>query len=1010
MQKWNKWILALLLLPMMVHAERSLVTAPVVGRVPVIDGHFQEGEWDDMTRIGNFLNVQTGKFASEQTTVWLGHDFDNIYIALKLDATVLQHAAQMRTRFLAESTGAKGETGRVWDDDHIQLRILPPWAPGGDSPTGHYQLMLNANANRAAWGPKGGHWGSKISAAGSINDGFWTLEIKIPMTAFDRKDRPKPEELKNWKFNIIRFEKHRGEVSSIENIVGLKYENLKGFADLALASDGSIPVIRTPDVTSGDIRNLTVGMNGSGFRGEWESRAGARQYRGKLDLPTGKSEFAMRCNLPSGHYEWHYGITGKEEIYRSPNYQMSSDLRTMALELADATSVRGIEFNGHRCDVAAKVSLTPMIGRNRLVIESGTGTLLLKLNADESAFPMPPWYWEYQDREKWLPAETKEEGGLLRVSGPAAARFRCEFYERGSQLEFPGESVGKLYLPEEGSCGVLWYPAHTPDFEFNKQGKKVELHLWLPEWLEITGAASRQDDESSPLFEWMMRQPKERAAVKHTNIYRLEHTGNHYRIGTDELKIIDPAYETAKSRIDARTRCMVNFRAGTGSAGKHGQVRYMLVIDGRPELPGTFEVEALPKLDGRQPAKGRITLYLRHFDRLNAPEIIDATYETARQAGANEVFIENVYVNPARFNLRSTTFFHCRTPAQFAGEIDIRALIREHPGAKATVTPYINFTYLNRHPEAWTFIDQEFEAIRKRTPYLTGCFFDCEFRPFQQYSDTSPYTLKIFADELGLKEVPNQAAIEKKYLTEWVKFRSRESGKAAGKLKEVANKHGLEFNVYASPNPEVSLKAYSLDVKDVVKGIDFLYTGGAWDADTTVRTRQLCAEAGIRFAASVHVCDNQNTNWKSGVILRRLIISRGGGVLFWYEKGFDGLMLREIARTTKLFAGFEDFFQQGKAEAFAPSGNELSYRRQAPEEFRKKILGDVFFNGTGMVIYTLNGHYLALVINDTEAPASLNVELPGEFTEFYSGKKQRGTTRITAAPSEFAAFYGETAK
>lgn len=1010
MRKWNKLVWALLLLPVMVHAERSLITAPVVGKAPVIDGQFQEGEWDGMTRISNFLNVQTGKFAAEQTTVWVGHDFDNLYIALKLDATVLQHAAQMRTRFLAESTGAKGESGRVWNDDHIQLRILPPWAPGGESPTGHYQLMLNANANRAAWGPKGGRWGGKISAAGSIDDGFWTLEIKIPMTALDRGDRPKPEELKNWKFNIIRFEKHRGEVSAIENIVGLKYGNLKGFADMNLALDGTVPAIRTPNVTSGDIRNLTVGINGPGFRGEWKSRAGARQYHGKLDLPAGKSEFSMHCDLPSGQYEWHYGIAGKEEIYRSPDYLMSSDLRIMTLELADAASVREIEFNGQRHGVAAKVSLTPTIGKNRLIIDAGTATLLLKLNADASSCPMPPWYWEYQAGNKWLPAETKEEGEFLRISAPAAARFRCEFYERGSRLVFPGESVGRLYLPEEGSCGVLWYPTHTPDFEFNKQGKNVELHLWLPEWLEVTGAASRQNDESSPWFGWMMRLPKERRAIKHTNIYRLERNGNHYRIGADDFKIIDPAYETAKSRIDARTRCMVNFRARAGSAGQHGQVRYMLVIDGRPELPGTFGVEALPKLDGRQPVRGRISLYLRHFDRLNAPKVIDAAYETARQAGANEVFIENVYVDPARFNLRSTTFFHCRAPAQYAGEADIRALIREHRGARATVTPYVNFIYMNRHPEAWAFIDREFDAIRKRTPYLTGCFFDWEFRPFQQYSDTSPYSLKVFADELGLSEVPDRKIIEKNYLMEWVKFRSRESGKAARKLKELANKHGLEFNVYASPDPDVSLKTYSLDVKDVVKGIDFLYTGGSWNATTTARTQQLCAEAGIRFAASVHVCDNQNTNWKSGVILRRLIISNGGGVLFWYEKGFDGLMLREIARVTKLFAGFEDFFQQGKATAFVPAGNELSYRRQAPEDFRKRILGDVYFNGTGMVIYTLNGRYLALVVNDTETPASLNVELPGEFTEFYSEEKHRGSARITVAPSEYAAFYGDMPK
>ncbi len=1000
----------LFMIPFLALAERSLVTVPMTPAAPAIDGRISENEeWNNAVRITNFLKVNDAAMAEEQTTVWMTRDEDNLYFALKLKATVLLHAAQMRTRFLAESTGAKGEKSRVWDDDHIQLRLLPPWFPAGDDSRGHFQLMLNANANRAAWGPTGSNWTRGVVAAGSIEDGFWTLEIKIPFASLGLKGKLTPELCKNWKFNIIRFEKHKDEISSIENIVGLKYGNLAGFARMNLADNPNVPAIKTPDITTGDIAELTIQTtSGKKVDGSWTSQ----QNIGKFHIDAGNSAFAVKTEVPAHkQFQWNYRVDASEPLYQSPTYIMQSELRLMELSLADPGQVESLQFNGTTLQPQTSQRLIPRSGVNELIVEGRGGKLVLGLDAVGAEYPMPAGVWEYFDGQEWRKAEVETQGKFLVVSGKN--RFRTYFYEKATQLEFPGESPGTLFIPAESSCGVLWNAHKIPGLNMAEGAKNVVLHLWLPEWLEIVGAASRQNDESSPWHAMGMKLPKERRLKRHENFYRLQNDGEHYTITADELKSFDPAYDIAEKRIEMRTRCMIALRAKPDSAGQRGQVRYMLSVDGKVELPGSFAVESLAKLQGVQPKNSRITLYLSHFMRLNSPEIMNETYRTAAQVGANEVFIENVYVDPGKYNLRPLSFFQGRGPAQNSSEIDIRELVRKFPGAKST-TGWLNFTFLARNPEVWDYIDREFAAVKKRSPYLKTCFFDYEFRPFAQYADLSPETLNIFAGEYGIKEPLDQAVIQKKYLDQWTEFRSHELGKVVGNLRKLANKYGLEFTIYASPNHEQALKHYSIDVKDVVNGIDFLYTGGIWNSATTERTRDLCREAGIRFGASVHVCNNQNTNWKRGVILRRLIISNGGGVLFWYEKGFDGLMYREIAHVTKLLAATEDFFQQGKALAFVLADGVVAYSavNNTPKEVQDKMLGDVISGVAGMVVYELDGKFLALAINDTAKPVTMKLSFPkaaGQIKDFYSGA-EFNAGEITLEPYDFAAYQGNIGK
>lgn len=328
---------------------------------------------------------------------------------------------------------------------------------------------------------------------------------------------------------------------------------------------------------------------------------------------------------------------------------------------------------------------------------------------------------------------------------------------------------------------------------------------------------------------------------------------------------------------------------------------------------------------------------------------------------------------------------------------------------------YANLVALNRLPEAWEYLDQEFDRLKKRSPYTTNLLLDYEFPPFKHYSDVSEATLKVFAEIYGITETPlNQVVIEQKYLEQWVDFRCKELAVSARKLRELAERHNLEFSIYGTPSPRWK-KRYSIDWADIAHegGLSHIYFGGVWDYHENEIAMKLAKDSNTAVLTSVHVCSTDNTGWSRGIIMRRFILARGGGVLLWYEKGFDGEMYQEIAAVTRLAAEYETFFQEGKAQAFGVRNGVLTYSAEntTPEEIQRVILGNVEPNIPGLIVYEHDGKFLAIAMNDTDKPYQARLALKktaGIFRDAESDEEYSADKELTISIPRFSyrAFTG----
>ncbi len=1004
------------------------LTVPATDVPPVIDGKIGErNEWRNAVRITNFQNAEKVGFAMEQTTVWLTHDKQTLYLAMKMNSRVLEHASNMRSRFLAQIT-QPGPDKEIWNDDSVEIRLLPPWVkkqPGFS----HFYLILNANGVSASLAPEGfdKDWRHQVEIRTSIDEGFWAVELAIPMKALGRT-APDDSGFAGWRCNFIRFEQNLKEKSSFENILARSHNDPALFALLDLA-DNTFPALKMPDITNGQIEEVTLeAYVAKRFTGWWWSSLRFLRsnkpcdFNGQAIFPEGDSRLTLRNECgKKGLFTWKYYViysTPPKMLFRTPDYPMNANDGPAMLELAGQKSVTGIVFNNRVLAPGAGIALSPRHGENILQLNSTAGEVKLRLVSSDAAWKIPLVKWEYFNGKAWLPATVEEQSDFIAVSAPEKlpeTQFRTVFYAKATSLDWFGEASDAFYITEAGTGGFFWNASRTNGIDM-KETQNVSLTLVVPSWLEVAGAASRQCDESIPMWKNMMKQE---------NIYRLDEGKNMkadggdftvYTVTTDQLNKTNPKWDISEERVHYRTRGTILLRARPGAAGGQGKIGYYMTIDGRPELPSFRDVICLPPLQGAQPEKSRITMYLNHFDQLNDRTLMDAVFTTVKAAGGTEVYLNNVYCPSDQYGIVQTHFFQMRAPAQRSLELDMSSIFKKFPQARATWGGFPNLSFLLRTPEAWEDLDQEFAAMKRRTPHLRNLNWDYEFRPFAHYSDLSAYTLDIFTREYGIKEERlDEKVIRDKYFDQWVDFRCKELARIVAKLRPMANRHGFEFTMYMAGDP-ARRKDYSVDMKDIAEfgGLDHIYFGGTWDHTVTGKIKALCAAAGARMSTSVHVCATDNTGWTRGVILRRLMIAAGGGVLLWYEKGFDGLMLQEIAAVTALLAKFEDFFLQGKADAFAVNAGKVVYspENRTPEHLKQRILGDVISDMPALAVYELDGRFLALAVNDTAAPVELTLNFAGargQVTEFGSGDRHTAGEDIKRKipPHQYSAFYGE---
>lgn len=962
-----------------------------------VDGNIEESEgWNRAVRLTNFQLISKTGFANEQTAVWITHDSTNLYIAMKMQTQVLLQASNMRARFQANVKHGDTEK-KIWDDDSIEVRLRPPWSKkiSADS---QFWMIVNANGACDSFAPKGStqDWYKQGQIKTSIGEGFWAVEMAFPLKIFGG-DKMTGQEMANWGINFIRFEKNRNENSSFANISGKSHLDTSLYALMTLALDDELPAIRMPDIISGNISNVEVDYYAAKrIVGSWWTSSNSIQNPSKRFETNGLAIFAQNGKAVqvkpeykgTGTYKWFfYFVYGRplQMIFRSPAYPASADQGPVQLQLKRPETVKNLTFNRQTLQAQNKNEFYPQAGENTLQITSGMRLLLLKLSY-ASTLDLPLLNWRYFNGKNWQSAKVENQDGWLAVSAPAGQpeyRFATSFSSNMSVMEWTGES-NDFNLNANGTGYFFWCPNRSGS-KLIKPDSEVSLTLILPSWLKVAGAASYQMDSSVPLWQ---NKPEFENHYRLTAGTTLKLDGQDYRFYTITSKEIGkriPEWDIEEIRVYLRTRCLIVLQADASAAGKTGKVGYYMVVNGEPEIPVFRDVACLPELNGIQPRNIRFSMYMNQFSRCNNADMMAAQLKTFKAAGGTEAFVDNVYCVPnAEIGISLAYFFHLRG-GNAAQEIDMRRIFAKYPQARGWST-FANLAALNRIPEVWQMMDAEFAAIRKRAPHAKNLLFDYEFPPFMHYSDVSPYTLKIFADEFKITEQPlNEKVIKEKYLKQWVDFRCRELARVIPKLRLLANKHGFEFTMYGAPDPRWKDR-YSFDWQMIADqgGVDMVYFGGDWDHNITRNYLQSAEKSKTPVCTSIHVCMTDNTGWKRGLILRRLLLSRGGGIFFWYEKGFDGIMLQEIAAVSRLAAEYEDFFRRGVLRAFGTDKGKVVYsaNNPTPEIIQKRLLGDVDSKLAGLVVSEWNGKFLAMAINDTAVPVNVTLKMDRAADEF----------------------------
>ena len=173
----------------------------------VPDGKLDEPAWKQAAPQSNFQLLKarnkSGRKPSAQTEFRILADQTHIYLGIRCAEPQMNKIR----------TVGKGKSTNIWGDDAVEVFL----APCGHKEK-YYQFVVNAaNTQYRQYFEEAGtitpeEYGGLFESAVYRGNGFWSVELKIPLSAFYHTARP---DWKNkWLVNVCRTRPHAGEYSS----------------------------------------------------------------------------------------------------------------------------------------------------------------------------------------------------------------------------------------------------------------------------------------------------------------------------------------------------------------------------------------------------------------------------------------------------------------------------------------------------------------------------------------------------------------------------------------------------------------------------------------------------------------------------------------------------------------------------------------------------------------------------------------------------------------------------
>ncbi len=193
-------VLAILCLsPLAASAKINAPHYPVqpIGTAPVIDGKLDDACWQQLPSVGTFVTSKS-RPAPVQTTVQMGYDDKNLYIAARMEepemgkvkATITQH------------------DGGVFQDDDLEIYLA---ADGKTTPFFIFRINSLGTTEESSMDAPAASFNAPWQGKVIREANAWTAEIAIPFSSINAQ-KPKPDSI--WLGNIARNRVHAGEAST----------------------------------------------------------------------------------------------------------------------------------------------------------------------------------------------------------------------------------------------------------------------------------------------------------------------------------------------------------------------------------------------------------------------------------------------------------------------------------------------------------------------------------------------------------------------------------------------------------------------------------------------------------------------------------------------------------------------------------------------------------------------------------------------------------------------------